>query len=108
MKCINKHEDSYQTAGGPPSKSWSLPKVTPRAQQDKFTIKTEKRSSGIIWQCKNLKQSKIIFLSITLTILMLMLLNNHLTTSVVFIMFTNQVVDHRRVEPLLISANYNK
>ena len=100
MKCINKHEDSYQTAGGPPNKSWSLSKSTPHAQQDEFTIKTQKHISYIIWQCKIAKQSKIVFLSITL---MLLLLNSYLTTSVVFIMFTDQVVDHRRVEPLLNS-----
>jgi hypothetical protein len=44
----NQHEDSYQTAGGPPSKSWSLSKSTPRPQQAKFTIKIQKRSFGTI------------------------------------------------------------
>jgi hypothetical protein len=101
MKCINKHKDSDQTVGGPNGKSCSLPKSAPQAQQDEFTIKTQKRSSGIIWQCKNSKQSKNVFLPITLMYLML---NLRLTTSVVFIMFTGQVVDHKRVKPLLNSA----
>ena len=49
------------------------------------------------------KQSKNIFLPITL---MLLLLNNYLTTLVVFIMFTDQVVDHKRFEPLIKLENF--
>jgi hypothetical protein len=49
------------------------------------------------------KHSKIVFVPITLVLL---LLNFYLSTTVVFIIFTNQVVDHRRVEPLLNSENY--
>jgi hypothetical protein len=49
------------------------------------------------------KQSKIMFVPITLVFL---LLNFYMTTTVVFIIFTDQVVDHRRVEPLLNSTNY--
>jgi hypothetical protein len=52
MKCINKHKDSYQTVGDPLSKSWSLHKSTPQAQQDEFTIKNQKHISYVIWQCK--------------------------------------------------------
>jgi hypothetical protein len=54
-----------------------------------------------IEKCKNI--AKIVFGSNTR---LLLLLNNYLTTTVVFIMFTDQVVDHRRVEPLLKLANF--
>jgi hypothetical protein len=47
-KMHEQHTQSYQTIGGPPSKLWPLSKSTPRTQQVKFTIKTQKRSSGII------------------------------------------------------------
>ena len=54
-----------------------------------------------IKKCKN--KAKIIFGSNTR---LLLLLNNYLTTMVVFIMFTDQVVDHRRFKPLLKLANF--
>jgi hypothetical protein len=38
----NKHEDSYQTAGGPPSKSWSLSKSTPRTSAGRIHHKNPK------------------------------------------------------------------
>jgi hypothetical protein len=78
-----QHTYTYQTIGVPHNKSWSLSKITLRAQQDEFTIKNQKRSFGIIWHCKNSKQSKNIFVPITLMYLML---NLCMTTSVVFIM----------------------
>ena len=65
-----QHKESYQTVGAPPMKSWSLSKITPRAQQDEFTIKIQKHSPGIIWQCKNSKQSKNVFVPIKLMYLM--------------------------------------
>jgi hypothetical protein len=77
-----QHKDSNQTTGSPPSKSWSHSKSTPCAQQDEFTIKTQKQSSGIIWHCKKSKQSKNVFVPITLMCLML---NNYLTILMVFI-----------------------
>jgi hypothetical protein len=85
--------------------SCSLPKSTPRTQQFDFTIKTQKHSFYIIWKGKIAKQSKIMFF---LSHWFFYFLNNYLTTTVVFIILTDQVVDHRRVEPLLNSANYNK
>jgi hypothetical protein len=45
-------------------------------------------------------KAKIVFASNTL------LLNHCMTTTEVFIIFTDQVVDHWRVEPLLKVANY--
>ena len=101
---MNNWKNSYQTTGGPPSKSWSLPKGTLRTQQINFTIKTQKRSFYIIWQWKMAKQSKIVFVSNTLVLLLL--LSYCMTTTVVFIRFKYQVVYHRRVEPLLKSTNY--
>jgi hypothetical protein len=41
-----QHKDSNQIVGGPPSKSWLLPKIQPRNQQLKFTMKTQKRIFG--------------------------------------------------------------
>jgi hypothetical protein len=69
-KMNEKHRESYQNVGAPPSKSWSLSKSTPRTQQVEFTIKTQKRSSGIIYQCKKSKQRKNEFVSNTLALLL--------------------------------------
>ena len=64
MKCTNNTWKSYQTAGGPPSKLWSLPKITQRAQQKEFTIKTQKHNFIQFWQLKNAKTEENTFISI--------------------------------------------
>jgi hypothetical protein len=66
---LQKKRDSNQTADEPPNKSWLLPKSEPQIKQLKFTMKTQKRIFGIIWQCKNSKQRKNEFVSNTLALL---------------------------------------
>ena len=105
MKCINNTENSYQTVGAPPNNSWSPLKRTPRAQQNDFTIKTWKTQSytiPAIEKCKNKRKRFYLY-----PLLCLLLLSYCMTTTVVFISFTDQVVDHWRVEPLLKTTNYN-